>query len=172
MKRFDRVLIVDDDWKNADILVRLLRDEYTLKTAATGEECLTELVDFRPHLVLLDIMMPGISGHETCRRIRFSPLSDSVRIILVSAKETIADHARGSDALADDYVIKPFDHAEMLSKVRAQFDAMNMEANLKATTGIGLVDKDKPISEQQQARLAAALQKLAGTHEHQRHPIA
>jgi DNA-binding response OmpR family regulator len=162
MKGYGRILIVDDDWNNVDILCRLLRDEYILKTATTGNECLTELLEFRPHLVLLDIMMPGISGHETCRRIRFSPLSDSVRIILVSAKETIVDHTRGSDVLADDYLVKPFDHAEMLSKVRAQFDTMNMEANSKSTMETEFADKGSHMSKQQQARLAAALQRLAG----------
>ncbi|MBN1589519.1 MAG: response regulator, partial [Pirellulales bacterium] len=113
MKKRGRIMIVDDDEKNVDIFCRLLREEYDLETASTGNACLTQMMDFRPHLILLDIMMPGISGHETCRRIKLSPLGDSVRIILVSAKDTIVDRQRGSDVLADDYLIKPFDHGDL-----------------------------------------------------------
>jgi DNA-binding response OmpR family regulator len=162
MNRNRRILIVDDDARSVDILCRLLRDKYVLKTAATGAQCLVELMDFRPRLVLLDIMMPGISGHETCRRIKFSPLGDSVRIILVSAKETIVDHVRGSDALADDYVLKPFDHEEMRCKVRAQFNTNEDKTDSPATNGGILAGCGSQLSEQQRARLAAALQKLEG----------
>jgi DNA-binding response OmpR family regulator len=162
MKRHGRILIVDDDARSVDILSRLLRKEYLLKTAATGNECLAELVEFKPELVLLDIMMPGISGHETCRRIKFSPIGGSVRIILVSGKDTIVDHTRGSDALADDCVIKPFDHDELLAKVRAQFDAMDLEADAESFGNGEPADCGSDMNEQQRARLAAALQKLEG----------
>lgn len=170
MKRNGRILIVDDDSRSVDILCRLLRDDYVLATAATGNECLAHLTEFKPQLVLLDIMMPGISGHETCRRIKFSPLGDSVRIILVSAKETINDHVRGSDALADDYILKPFDHEELLAKVRAQFDATDMEADSESTGDAELVGAGSQMSEQQRARLAAALQKLESNSGHSSHP--
>lgn len=155
-----RILIVDDDWKCVDILRRLLCEEYSLKTAATGNECLAQLTEFKPHLVLLDIMMPGISGHETCRRIKFSPLGDCIRVILVSAKETIVDQVRGSDALADDCLTKPFDHGELLSKVRAQFDTLEGDFGLaREADSIG---SSNSMSEQQRERFAAALRKLQG----------
>jgi DNA-binding response OmpR family regulator len=160
MSATERILIVDDDWRSIDILYRLLRDRYTLKTANTGNECLGLIEEFKPHLILLDIMMPGISGHETCRRIKFSPRGDLVRIILVSAKETIVDRQRGSDVLADDYIMKPFDHDELLAKVRAQFDALEREA--EGTAVVTPSHADSEITERQQARLAAALQRLEG----------
>ena len=166
MKQYGRILIVDDDARCVDILCRLLRKEYELQTATTGNACLMSLTEFRPHLVLLDIMMPGISGHEACRRIKFSPLGESVRIILVSAKENIVDHTRGSDALADDYVVKPFDHEEMLVKVRGQFDAMDMEADWDSTNSTELSRSDNDMSDEQQARLAAALMRLGGGSRH------
>jgi DNA-binding response OmpR family regulator len=169
MKQRGRILIVDDDWASVDILHRLLHDEYTLKTAGTGDECLAQLTDFKPELVLLDIMMPGISGHEACRRIKFSPQGDSVRIILVSAKETIVDHVRASDALADDYLLKPFDHEEARSKVRAQFDAIDMKANSESAMDAEFVGAGNQMSEQQRARFAAALRKLEGSSGHSLH---
>jgi two-component system, OmpR family, response regulator ResD len=164
MKKSRRVLIVDDDWRSVDILSRLLRDCYILKTASTGDACLVELAEFRPHLVLLDIMMPGISGHETCRRIKFSPMSDSVRIILVSAKETIVDHVRGSDVLADDAIVKPFDHDELLAKVQAQFDQMDRGKDSESTLGDEPEGSDSSMSQQQRERLAAALRRLEENH--------
>jgi DNA-binding response OmpR family regulator len=171
MARKRRILIVDDDSKSVDILCRLLRDRYVLKTASTGDECLVELTDFRPHLVLLDIMMPGISGHEACRRIKFSPLSDSVRIILVSAKETIVDSARGSDVLADDSIIKPFDHEELLAKVRAQLEALDSESDSEPTSDSELAGSDSIMSQQQRERFEVAMRRLEGNARHQLHPI-
>ena len=70
--------------------------------------------------------MPGMDGYETCRRIKSGPLGDSVQVILVSGKGTTADRVHGYEALADDYVVKPFDHDELLSKVRAHFRLRNL----------------------------------------------
>jgi DNA-binding response OmpR family regulator len=116
-----RVLIVDDNAMNVDVLRRILRKEFELETAASGRECLAKLPVFHPHLILLDIMMPGLDGYETCRRIKSSVTGDSVQVILVSGKGTAADRVRGYEAQADDYVVKPFDHDELLCKVRAFF---------------------------------------------------
>ena len=121
MEQHNRVLIVDDNPMNVDVLRRILRKEYQLATAASGDECLARLSEAAPQLVLLDIMMPGLDGYETCRRIKTGPLGDSVQVILVSGKGTAADRVRGYEALADDYIVKPFDHEELLSKVRAHF---------------------------------------------------
>ena len=130
MEEQRRVLIVDDNAMNVGVLSRILRKEYDLETAADGEECLTKLSAFKPQLVLLDIMMPGIDGYETCRRIKSSSLGDSVQVILVSSKGTTADRVHGYEVLADDYVVKPFDHNELLSKVRAHFRLRNLRVDL------------------------------------------
>ena len=134
MDQRGRVLIVDDNEMNVDVLCRILRKEYELETAATGEECLVTLPAFKPQLVLLDIMMPGIDGYETCRQIKSGPLGDFVQVILVSGKGTTADRVRGYEALADDYVVKPFDHEELRSKVRAHFRVRNIQADSERFT--------------------------------------
>lgn len=167
MTKRGRVLIVDDDSMIVDILCQILCKEYDVETTATGNACLAQLVVFRPQVVLLDIVMPGISGHETCRRIKFSPLGDSVRVILVSAEDTIVDWARGSDVLADDYLIKPFDYGEMLARVQAQFDALNRGTSLESMRDVKLGHSGIPMNELQRTRLAAALRRLediAGIH--------
>jgi putative two-component system response regulator len=116
-----KILIVDDNPTNLDILGRLLRKDFELETAANGEQCLAKIGDFRPQLVLLDIMMPGIDGYETCRRIKSSVIGSLVQVILVSGKGSPAERVQGYEAQADDYIVKPFDHEELRSKVRVQF---------------------------------------------------
>ena len=113
-----------------DILRRLLRKEFELATAASGEECLALLPAFKPQLVLLDIMMPGIDGYETCRRIKSSAIGEFVQVILVSGKGSTAERVKGYEAQADDYVVKPFDHEELLSKVRVQFRLWDAQRQL------------------------------------------
>jgi len=129
MEQRGRVLIVDDNALNVDVLRRILRKEYELETADSGEACLAKVSAFKPELVLLDIMMPGIDGYETCRRIKSGPLGSFVQVILVSGKGTTADRVHGYEALADDYVVKPFDHEELLSKVRAHFRLRKMQTD-------------------------------------------
>ncbi len=131
-----RILIVDDVPTNVDILRRILRKDYDLETAASGEECLAKLAAFDPQLVLLDIMMPGIDGFETCRRIKASDRGGSIQVILVSGKGSLAERLNGYASQADDYVIKPFDHEEMLSKVRVHLRLAVAQRQLKETLGV------------------------------------
>jgi response regulator RpfG family c-di-GMP phosphodiesterase len=130
MQRRGRILIVDDNTTNAGILERLLRKDYDLQTAANGEECLSVLPVFKPQLVLLDIMMPGISGYDACRRIKSSTIGEFVQVILVSGKGSAAERVKGYESLADDYIVKPFDHQELLSKVRVQFRLWDAQQQL------------------------------------------
>jgi putative two-component system response regulator len=127
-----RILIVDDVPTNVDILRRILRKEYELETAGTGEECLAKLPAFKPQLVLLDIMMPGIDGYETCRRVKSSTLGDFVQVILVSGRGSTAERLRGYEFHADDYLVKPFDHDELVSKVRVHLRLSSTQRQLSA----------------------------------------
>jgi putative two-component system response regulator len=128
----ERILIVDDNAVNVDILCRILRKEYDLETAANGTECLAKVTAFKPQLVLLDIMMPGMNGYETCRQIKSSVLGSFVQVILVSARGSTAERLQGYEAQADDYVVKPFDHDEMLSKVRVHLRLAGAQRQLAA----------------------------------------
>ena len=127
-----RILIVDDIPTNVDILRRILRKNYELGVAASGEECLAKLPTFKPQLVLLDIMMPGIGGYETCRRIKSSELGQFIQVILVSGKGSAAERLEGYEAQADDYIVKPFNHEELLSKVRVHVRLGNTQRQLSA----------------------------------------
>jgi response regulator RpfG family c-di-GMP phosphodiesterase len=125
-----RILIVDDDATNVSILQRILHRDYVLETAASGEECLGKVSTFQPQLVLLDIVMHGMDGYEVCRRIKSAVNGKSIQVILVSSDTAPAERAKGSAMQADDYVAKPFDHADLLSKVRIQFRIWNMQQML------------------------------------------
>ena len=127
-----RILIVDDIAVNIDILRRILRKDYHLEFAASGEECLAKLPDFKPQLVLLDIMMPGIDGYETCRRIKSSAVGSFVQVLLVSGKGSPAERVQGYEAQADDYIVKPFNHDELLSKVRVHVRLGDSQRQLSA----------------------------------------
>lgn len=127
-----RILIVDDSRMNLAVLEELLSGDYELESASSGEECLRKLPAFAPDLVLLDIMMPGIDGYETCRRIKAGPLGDFTQVILISGKAATAERLEGYRVGADDYMIKPFDHDELLAKVHIQFKLRDSVAKLWA----------------------------------------
>jgi len=111
-----KILIVDDVSTNVLLIKRILESNYSIKTAESGEEALGILPGFRPDIILLDIMMPGMDGYEVCRRIRSERRYAFIKIILVSAKTLIDDRLKGYEVGADDYVTKPFVKRELLAK--------------------------------------------------------
>ena len=114
-----KILIVDDNATNLQILVEILEEHFELECARVGRRVPREVAPrFQPDLVLLDIMMPGIDGYQTCRKLRTEPGLADVKIIMVSAKAALSERLEGYDAGADDFIVKPFDHEELLSKVR------------------------------------------------------
>jgi two-component system sensor histidine kinase/response regulator len=125
--RQSRILIVDDNARNVDILKKILGRQYPLATATSGEEALDAAVRFHPDLVLLDIMMPGIDGYETCRRLRANPALRWLKVIMVSAKAMVSERVQGYAAGADDYLTKPFDEDELLAKVRVHLRLRSVE---------------------------------------------
>lgn len=122
-----RVLIVDDNPRNVFICEKLLRG-HVLATAASGEEALAKIAEFRPDVVLLDIMMPGIDGYETCRRLRQIPVvGTDTKVIMVSARAMVSERLQGYEAGADDYVSKPFNPDELTAKVRVYLRLKTVE---------------------------------------------
>lgn len=127
-----RILIVDDNPTNLLILDELLRKHYTVRQAECGEACLELLPSFRRHIVLLDIMMPGMDGYETCRRIKASPGGHYIQVMLVSGKGSTPERLQGYQSQADDYVVKPFDHEELVARVHIQCRVVNSRNSLVA----------------------------------------
>lgn len=112
-----RVLLVDDDEKIISLLKRGLAYEgFEVYTAPDGEAGLTAAKKYQPHLVLLDITMPGIDGLEVCRRLH---LLDNLAIIMLTARDDVADKVNALGLGADDYVPKPFSFDELVARMHA-----------------------------------------------------
>lgn len=120
-----KILIVDDDPMNIDILMDDLEDLYTLRSAESGEEALQIIPEFRPDLILLDIMMSGIDGYEVCRRIRADKQYNAIKIILISGRAMENERQKGYAVGADDYVTKPFEVEELVEKIRVLDELKN-----------------------------------------------
>ena len=121
------ILVVEDEAKLAQYIELELKYEgYQVSVANDGLTGLTAARESHPDLVILDWMLPGISGLEICRRLRTT--GDKVPIILLTAKDEVGDRVAGLDAGADDYVVKPFSVEELLARVRAHL-RRNQEEN-------------------------------------------
>lgn len=113
------ILVVDDDATNRDLLERSLRRAgHEVVQADSGPQALAKLRTSRVDLVLLDVRMPGMDGHEVCRRIRSDERTRALPVIMVTASES-QEKVRGIDAGADDFMPKPFDLTELLARVRS-----------------------------------------------------
>ena len=114
------ILIVEDEAALSTLLAYNLEKEgFTVRVAADGEQAIEALAEEQPDLVLLDWMLPHLSGIEICRRIRRDPATRELPVIMLTAKGEEADRIRGLDTGADDYVTKPFSPAELIARVRA-----------------------------------------------------
>ncbi|HZG83737.1 response regulator transcription factor [Paenibacillus sp.] len=114
----ESILVIDDDEKITSMLRRGLAFEgYRVRTARGGNEGLEALRQEEPDLVVLDIMMPGLDGWEVCRRLREA--GSRVPVLMLTAKDEVADRVRGLDTGADDYLVKPFALEELLARIRA-----------------------------------------------------
>ncbi len=112
-----RVLVVEDDRYIADVLRRSLRMEgYDVRLAGDGEAALTESSIFEPDAVVLDLGLPKLDGVEVCRRLREG---GDVPILMLTARDGLDDRVEGLDSGADDYLVKPFERAELLARLRA-----------------------------------------------------
>lgn len=114
-----RILIVDDNAQTRKMLRRhLFKNDYEVSEAKNGEQALEELKATLPDVILLDVMMPDISGFEVCEAIRQTPQSDLTYIIMLTGVATEEHKVQGLDLGADDYVTKPFDVPELLARIR------------------------------------------------------
>ncbi len=115
-----RVLVVDDTPRNLKLLADLLAASgYTVVTATTGAAALACVAAERPDLILLDVVMPGLSGYDVCRSIRDDPATAMLPVIMVTALEASEERLKGFAAGADDFISKPINRAELLARVRS-----------------------------------------------------
>jgi two-component system alkaline phosphatase synthesis response regulator PhoP len=119
-----RVLIAEDEESIVASLEFLMRQcGFDTRVARDGEAAIGALAEYRPDLVLLDIMLPGRSGFEICRMIREDPALKGIRVIMLTAKGGLGDEARGMASGADAYMTKPFSTRELAARARELLDS-------------------------------------------------
>jgi DNA-binding response OmpR family regulator len=132
--RVPRILIVDDTPQAAELLEAYLANEpYELRIAGGGEQALKDVAEWQPDLLLLDIMMPKVSGFEVCKRLKASAATQQVMILMTTALDEPADIERAVEAGTDDFLSKPINKTELLHRVRSLLRAREHKRELDRT---------------------------------------
>jgi CheY-like chemotaxis protein len=128
------VLVVDDNQQNLELLVAYLEDlECQTISALSGEQALQIVSSQPPDLILLDVMMPKMSGFEVCRKIKSSSRTRNIPIIMVTALNEFGDIERGVDSGTDDFVSKPVNKLELLTRVKTMLKLKDLTDKLERT---------------------------------------
>jgi CheY-like chemotaxis protein len=113
-----RILIADDNTANRELLeAYLVNIDCDLETAVDGEDTLAKVESFQPDLILLDVMMPKLSGFEVCKQLKEDPKTSSIMILMVTALSELGDIERGVQAGTDDFLSKPVNRIELTKRV-------------------------------------------------------
>ena len=126
-----RILIADDDLQSVELLEAYLADtRYEVRTSTDGEATLRETQQWQPDVILLDIMMPKISGFEVCKRLRANSSSRSIGILMITALDQSSDVERAVEAGTDDFLTKPINKTELLLRIRSLLKSRQNQSNL------------------------------------------
>lgn len=120
-----KILSVDDEPINQVIVEELLSTQFEIALRSSGEECLAQINDIQPNLILLDVSMPGIDGYQTCRELKANSNTQHIPIIFVSARNTLEDQIQAYEAGGQDYITKPFNHSELVAKIVQLIESEN-----------------------------------------------
>jgi len=128
------ILIVDDNTQNAELLEAYLEPlEAQIRIASDGVEALEMVAQRAPDVILLDIMMPRMSGFEVCHRLKDDPETSDIPIVMVTALNELGDVERGLDSGADDFISKPVNKFEMLARVKSLLRVRHLKSELERT---------------------------------------
>lgn len=131
MIKDSKILVVDDEYANVFLLRKLLESEYTVEVSNSGTDALELVKEFKPDLILLDIMMPGISGIEVCKTLKETPDHKDIPVIMVTAKTNEESIEEGLDSGAVDYIKKPFIEVELKARIRSALKLRYLIKELK-----------------------------------------
>ncbi len=136
-----RILIADDNAPNADLLeAHLDGTGYETKVVFNGEDTLAAARSWQPTLILLDVMMPKMSGFEVCRRLRADPATRDIAVVMVTALDQANDVETAVEAGTDEFLTKPINKTELLLRIRALLESREKTGDLeRALTYIGRV---------------------------------
>jgi two-component system, OmpR family, alkaline phosphatase synthesis response regulator PhoP len=129
-----KIVIADDNDQNVELLEAYLSDfDCEIRTAHDGEQTLQVVEEFAPDLLLLDVMMPRLSGFEVCKKIRANPDSKDLLILMITALNEAADFERGVQAGTDDFLTKPVNKVELLCRIRSMLRVRHLKSQLDRT---------------------------------------
>jgi adenylate cyclase len=149
-----RILVVDDVPQNVKLLADLLGAKgFAVATAASGPEALAKVETERPDLVLLDVMMPEMSGYEVCRKIRENPATGILPVVMVTSLDPAQERLRGLEAGADDFLSKPVNQPELLARVRSLVRVKQLYDTVQAQAA-QLVEWNKTLAERVSEQVA------------------
>ena len=135
MNETAKVLVVDDTPLNVKLLGDLLTVKgYAVTTAANGEEALANMTAEVPDIVLLDVMMPGLSGYEVCKRIRADPATALLPVVMITSLDPHQERVHGIEAGADDFLSKPINQPELFARVRSLLRVKALQDEVKRQT--------------------------------------
>jgi len=124
------VLVVDDDSVNREIMEEILESDYQVIMAENGEQAIEKAKGFLPHAILLDINMPGMSGYQVCQALKAEQSTKQIPITFVSALDTLGERLTGYEAGGDDYITKPFEAKELISKLKVMLNNSRIQSQL------------------------------------------
>jgi two-component system alkaline phosphatase synthesis response regulator PhoP len=141
-----RILIADDNPQGVELLEAYLAStDADIRTAADGEETLEQVRRWQPDLILLDIMMPKVSGFEVCKRLRADPATSDIGVLMITALDQPSDHERALEAGTDDYLTKPINKTDLLLRVRSLLKSRQYKRQLdRALAYIEAVERGTP----------------------------
>lgn len=132
--RKPRILIAEDNAQGAELLEAYLSDSpYEVRIVPDGESALATIREWNPDLVLLDIMMPRLSGYEVCKRLRADPATRKTAVLMVTALDQPTDIDRAVDVGTNDFLTKPINKNELLLRVKAMLESRRQQDELSAT---------------------------------------
>ena len=112
-----RLLVVDDEYFNFEMLKAALASKFDVSYADSGQSCLASAIASPPDIILLDVCMPGLDGYDTCRMLKHTPETKNIPVVIVSGLESPSEKQAGFDAGCNAYVVKPFSVGALLEEI-------------------------------------------------------
>jgi len=125
------ILIVDDEPINIDLLRETLKSKYRLIIATRGEQAYSLAVSKKPDLILMDVMMPGMDGFETCEKIKENPKTSHIPVVFVTALNEVEDKSVGYEMGGTDYITKPFEMSDVLTCIETHLNVIKLAKRVK-----------------------------------------
>jgi signal transduction histidine kinase len=152
MRNNEKILIIDDTPANLEVITEILSSQgYTTAAVTSGERALKWLDKYEVNLILLDVEMPGIDGFETCQKIKSNTKTADIPIIFITALSNAESIAKGFSLGAVDYIVKPFQEAELLARVKTHLDLQRMNQFLEQQVAARTSDLEAAMAQLQEA---------------------